>query len=114
MQFINLNHKRFNFGILSTELKHFFVGQCFSGENNIRAPLEKLRNNFIYMYLNYNYVYKVFHRTLIPLFEGYWFMISQSVFHYFLKKAILTIYIKQMPLLLLFSTVTFKHTNNKL
>lgn len=83
MQFINLNHKRFNFGILSTELKHFFVGQCFSGENNMRAPLEKLRNNFIYMYLNYNYVYKVFHRTLIPLFEGYWFMISQSAFSLF-------------------------------
>lgn len=41
MQFINLNHKRFNFGILSTELKHFFVGQCFSGENNIRELLWK-------------------------------------------------------------------------
>lgn len=39
------------------------------------------------MYLNYNYVYKVFYRILIFLFEGYWFMILQFVFLLFLKKS---------------------------
>lgn len=66
------------------------------------------------MYLNYNYVYKVFYRILIFLFEGYWFMILQFVFLLFKKKSNINYIYKINVFVLLFSIVIFKYVNNKL
>lgn len=57
MQFMNLNHKRFKVFQYTVNWAetHFFVGQCFSGENNTKEffNLKKLIYNFVYL-SNYN------------------------------------------------------------